>query len=621
MSSDPAEIGGTAVTGTSGTAVTGTSGTAGTGTGGPARSWTGGSAVTGETLFPGIMIHRSRQKRKMLLFPGLLFWIWIVSLPVWVRGVVAQERAAQEAVSQQSETREAVDSTRQRITLAMTEEPPTLNSLKATDQVSFFILNHTGEGLVRYDSLNRLIPGVAESWQLDDKGATFHLRRSARWSDGAPVTAHDFVFAWRLAVAPETASEYAFFLFPIRNAQAINSGEQPVTNLGVTAVDDYTLQVTFAKPCSYFLGLTAFATYFPIREHFFRSRGERYAADVNDLLFNGPFRLTRWVHGASLRLERNELYWDRGQIHLREIDIPYITSNTSTLFNLFRDGKIAMAGLDAETLSEALRRKFRIRRFADGSVFFLEFNFRPDRVTRNLNLRRAIQLIFDPSELVNKVIGLPGTLPTPSLFPTWLKGEKRPFREEYPAPQPAVNASLAREHLAIARQELGLTEFPPLVFLTGSSDNAAMEAEYFQHLFQRELGLRLRIDRQIFKQRLARMSAGQFDIVSTAWGPDFDDPLTFGDLFASWNQNNRGRHVNPEFDRWVTAAQDGITPAARMQAFAKIQAFLIQEVVILPEFERSLIYVQNPRLQGVVRRIFGGDPDYTRARVTGEDAR
>ncbi|MBF0155487.1 MAG: peptide ABC transporter substrate-binding protein [Magnetococcales bacterium] len=526
---------------------------------------------------------------------GMMFYVWMFSFPVFAQ--------------------DAVDYAHQRITLAMTEEPPTLNSMKATDQVSLFILNHIGEGLLRHDQHGQLIPGVAESWSMNDAGAVFHLRSTARWSDGRPVTAHDFVFAWQSAVAPETASEYAFFLFPIRNAQEINDGKQPPGNLGVVAVDDRTLQVTFAKPCSYFLSLTAFATYFPVREDFLRSRGERYAADEADLLFNGPFRLTRWVHGATLRLERNDLYWNRQQIHLQEIDIPYITSNPGTLFNLFRDGKIAMAGLDAETLNEALRRQFRIRRFADGSVFFLEFNFRPGRVTRNLNLRKALQLVFDPSELVNKVIGLPGTLPTPSLFPTWLKGMERPFREEFPLPQVTVNHAQAREHLAIAKKELGVTDMPPLVFLTGNSDNAAMEAEYFQHLFKRELGLRLRIDKQTFKQRLALMSAGQFDIVSAAWGPDFDDPITFGDLFASWNQNNRGRHVSPVLDRWVAVARDATDPVTRMQAFAKIQEFLSQEVVILPEFERSLIYVQNPRLKGVVRRIFGADPDYTQARV------
>ncbi|MBF0176437.1 MAG: peptide ABC transporter substrate-binding protein [Magnetococcales bacterium] len=510
---------------------------------------------------------------------------------------------------------DAVDHARQRITLAMTEEPPGLNSMKATDQVSFFILNHIGEGLVRYGEGNRLEPGVAESWHLDEQSAVFHLRPTARWSDGRPVTAHDFVFAWRMVVAPETASEYAFFLYPVRNAREINIGQQPVSNLGVVALDDHTLRVILARPCSYFLRLTAFGTYFPVREDFFRSRGERYAADVSDLLANGPFRLTRWVHGASLRLERNELYWGREQVNLREIDIPFITSNPATLFNLFRDGKIAMAGLDAETLQEALRRRFHLRRFADGSVFFLEFNFRPDRVTRNLNLRKAMQLVFDSSELVNKVIGLPGTLPTPSLFPTWLKGVKQTFREEFPVPEMHRDTHLAREHLAMARKELGVTAIPPLVFLTGDSDSSAKEAEYFQYLFKRELGLHLRIDRQTFKQRLARMSAGQFDITSAAWGPDFDDPITFGDLFASWNQNNRGRYVSAVLDRWVDVARDELDPALRMQAFAGIQEQLIRDVVILPEFERSLVYVQNPRLKGVVRRIFGADPDYTHARV------
>lgn len=511
---------------------------------------------------------------------------------------------------------DAVDYRKQTISIALTQEPPQLNSMLATDQVSGFVLGHIQEGLLRYDADNRLAPAVAERWELGPEGATFWLRREARWSDGEPVTAHDFVFAWRNAVDPATASEYASILYPLKNAEAINRGEQALESLGVQALDAHTLEVRFEKPTPYFLGLTAFPTFFPVREDFYRSRGARYAADADDLLFNGAFTLTAWVHGASLRLDKNEHYWDHDRIRLNRIEVPYMTSETRALFNLFKDDKIVLAGLDSETLQDALVQRYRIRKFSDGSVFYLEFNHRAGRPTANKALRQAIQAIYDPAELVNKVIALPGYRPGRSLFPLWLRGVERRFRQEYPAPEVRPDPKQAQHYLAQAKDALGLDTIPPLVLLTDNSPGAARQAEYLQNLFKTKLGLSLRIDRQTFKQRLAKMTAGDFDLVAAGWGPDFDDPITFGDLFASWNENNRGRYRNPEYDRWVRVAQTSSDPRERMEAMARLQRILIEDVVILPQYERGLVYVQHPRLEGLVRRVIGTDPDFSGARVT-----
>jgi oligopeptide transport system substrate-binding protein len=231
----------------------------------------------------------------------------------------------------------AVDFSQQRIRITLPTEPPNLNSLLATDNISGFVLGHIMEGLLQYNEHNELAAGAAERWQLRSDGATFWLRRNARWSDGKPVTAHDFVFAWRRALLPATASQYAWILFPLRNAERINRGELPPEQLGVRAVGERQLEVSFERPCPYFLGLTAFPTYFPIREDFFAQRGERYAADADDLLYNGAFTLSRWVHGAQLTLRKNGMYWNAGHVHLREIDMPYITGDPTAAFKRWRN--------------------------------------------------------------------------------------------------------------------------------------------------------------------------------------------------------------------------------------------------------------------------------------------
>ncbi|MEO2177678.1 MAG: peptide ABC transporter substrate-binding protein [bacterium] len=509
----------------------------------------------------------------------------------------------------------SVDFDTQTITIALTQEPPQLNSMKATDQVSTFILPHIMEGLVRYDRRGNVIPGVATRWEVNAHGATFWLRQNALWSDGKPVTAHDFVFAWQNALAPRTASEYAFILYPIKNGEAISAGKLDPQQLRVTAIDDWTLKIEFERPTGYFLKLTAFTTYFPVREDFFNTRGDIYAADVSDLLFNGPFILTEWVHSASLKMVKNEHYWDKDQIHLNEIDAAYITEDSRARLNLFIDGKIVHTRLDGETYKDALTQRLRIRSFTTGSVFFIEYNHRPERPTSHINIRKAIQHVFDPDEFVNKVLATPGNLQGRSLFPVWLQGVEGKFRQEYIAPEAELNLAKAKKLINKAKQELGVEQIPPLILLSGNTPTATKQAEYMQGLLKARLDLDIKIDKQTFKQRLAKMTSGDFDMVLAGWGPDFDDVMTFGDLFASWNLNNRGRYNNPEYDDLVRLAMNSIDAQVRMDAMGKMQQILFDDAVVLPQYEQGVIYLMHPKIRGVVRRVVGPDPDYTKARV------
>src|SRR5262245_11431480 len=170
------------------------------------------------------------------------------------------------------ETLSAIDSEKGAITLILADEPPQLDSTRSTDQISFFVLGHTMEGLLRYDEKNRLVPGVAERWEIRPDGATFWLRENAFWSDGKPVTAHDLVFAWQTVVDPATASEYAFIMYPVKNAEAINTGKLKRDQLGVRAVNDRQLEVQFEKPVAFFDKLVAFGIYNPVRQDFYESR-------------------------------------------------------------------------------------------------------------------------------------------------------------------------------------------------------------------------------------------------------------------------------------------------------------------------------------------------------------
>jgi oligopeptide transport system substrate-binding protein len=355
--------------------------------------------------------------------------------------------------------------------------------------------------------------------------------------------------------------------------------------------------------------------FFPIREDFFKSTNGRYAADADMLLYNGPFKMTKWVHGANIRMEKNEEYWGRDRIQLNVIDIPYFTADPSAQTNLFRDGKIATTSISQENLEEAQLLGWNIKSFRDGGVFYVEFNHREGRIGGNRNFRKALQYALSPAIEVNKVIKSPGYLPGESLFPVWLDGVEDKLRKEYPAPEIVPNTEKAREYLARAKEDLGLETIPPIMLLSGDNPLSNRIAEYYQDTLKRQLDLDVRIDSQIFKQRLAKMLAGDFDIVMTGWGPDYADPLTFGDLFMSNNVNNRGQYKNPQYDRLVRIAQNSTDPKVRMAAFGEMQQIIIDDAVILPEYERALLYTIDPKITGVTRRVLGADPDYTYVRI------
>lgn len=510
-------------------------------------------------------------------------------------------------------SRMAVDVENNTITSYLRQEPPQMNSMLATDAVSGMVLAHVMEGLLRYNQYGELVGGVAERWEQEGTRVTFWLRDDARWSNGEPVTAHDFEFAWKNLLSPTVGSQYAFILYPILNAEKANNGEVSTDDVGIDAVDDRTLVVTLETPIAYFDRMVAFVTYLPANEAFYQQTNGRYGADADEMLYNGPFMMTSWVHGASMRLEKNPHYWDAERIRLDAINFAHMTSDSSTLLNLFKDNQIVMADLGSEMLEEAMLQGWTLNQFMEGTVFYTDFNHRPERLTSNLNLRKAMALAHDAGELVNKVIKLPGYLPGKSLFPVWLPGAEDNFREEHPAPVYQRDVAQARVYLQRALDELGLDRLPPLVLLTGDTPVSRIQAEYYQEVFKRSLDIDLVIDAQIFRQRLEKMTAGDFDLVAAGWGPDYNDPLTFGDLYASWNLNNRGRYNNPALDARVRIAQSSLDMEERMQAFAEIQRIIHEDVIMMPDYERGYVYVTQPQVRGILRRVIGAETDFTYA--------
>lgn len=508
---------------------------------------------------------------------------------------------------------DAVNFERQAITVALTQEPPNLNSLLTTDLVSFFVIGHVQEGLIRYDRRGRPAPGIAESWEQSGKQIIFNLRDNAKWSDGSLVTAHDFVFAWRTLNDPATAAPYASIMRPIKNAEAIQKGEMPPESLGVTAVDDFTLLVDLENPCGYCISVMNHAAFYPVKEAFYQKVGDKYGAEVDTLLYNGPFKMTKWIHGAELKMEKNEHYWNRDEIVLQELNVGYITEDNRTRLNLFRDGSIALARMGADTVDDAAAQGMRLRTFVTGGMAYLRLNHTDASPVSDVRLRKAIQLVFDSDEFVNKVIGIPGYKPVSSFFPSWLNGVEDKFSAEFPLAPVERDVPAAKALMAELKADKG--ELPALTLLTTTSPTGVKIAEYFQGLFKQHLGVEVKVDQQTFKQYLVKVKRQEFDISLASWYPDFDDIVTYADLLASYNDNNTGRFVSETYDRELEVLLTAEDPKVRMAAADRLQRIIQEEVAALPTAETGSAYLQHPKLRGVMRRVLGADPDYTYARV------
>ena len=509
-----------------------------------------------------------------------------------------------------------VDFSERYIAVNMREEPKTMDPQKADDEIALTLLAHVNEGLVRLDPKNNPIPGVAESWELTGKTTyTFKLRKDALWSDGKPVRAQDFVFGWRRAIDPKTASQYSFMLFPVKNAEAINEGKMPLDKLGVTAVDDKTLKVELENPTGYFLRLLSFGTYYPSREDFVTKHGEKYAADAKTLLSNGPWQVDSWKHNASIRLVKNEKYWNSDKIWLKTIDFPYLMRDMNSEFNMFKDNKFALVWrISKEQLPEAQRSKMKIRRYHRGTVWFLQFNTKRPPMS-NVKFRKAIQIGIDRSEFVRMVNGLPGAQPAYGIIPSYMPGVSKTYGEEFDLSFKDGRVAEAKKLLEVAKKELGLKAFKPLGVLASDTDTTRRDMEYFQRYFKENLGIDLKLDFQTFKVRLERSEKGDFDIANTGWGPDYLDPMTFADLYTSWNANNNSQWSSKQYDSYIKTAMASVEPKERLDAMHAANKILLEEVPVVPYVEDSAVYVQDPALVGVLRRTVAPDLDFYYARI------
>lgn len=507
-------------------------------------------------------------------------------------------------------------------------EIPTMDSSLVTDSVGFDLLNNVAEGLYRLNQENVPVPAMAEAEPtISEDGLVYTFKiRDAKWSDGSPVTAGDFEFAWKRAMNPETASEYGPYMMAgvLKNATEISEGSVDFNELGVKAVDEKTLEVTLEKPVPYFLSLMAFGTYLPLNEAFVTEQGDAYATNSDALISNGPFTLTEWDGtGSSWSLVKNDQYWDAENVKLTQINYD-VVKETATAVNLYKTGEVDRTGLSGEFAAqyandpELLKEK-------DSVVFYFKFNQerngKPSPLA-NKNIREAIAKSYNKEDLVNVVLNN-GSVAANYLVPAEFTFDENAndFRD-INGDMATYNAEEAKAAWEKGLAELGVTELS-LELLGGDSDLSKKMDEYFKSQMEGTLeGLTLNLKQVPFAVRLDLDTAQDYDIQSAGWGPDFQDPYTFMNLFVTDGGNNMMSYSNPKYDELITAAAGELAtdPEARWNAMAEAEKILIAEDYgIAPNYQRGTMQLVKPYVKGVVSHQFGGDYSYKWAFIEGKE--
>lgn len=514
-----------------------------------------------------------------------------------------------------------VDVDARTITTSLYQEPRILDSTSApTVEFTAEILAHIQEGLLRLDGRGQLAPGVAVEWEMTDEQLRFQLRPDARWSDGTSVTAHDFVFAWRKLVTPATGSPSANLASPIRNALAVLRGELPPAALGVHAASDNELIVDLAHPCGWCVKMMTSSAFYPINKAFYDQAGEAYGTSPSTLLSNGPFRLNEWQRGKRLRLAKNPAYWGHERVGLNGIHYDYLASDTKSLLNLFRTGETAITSLDRDTMVEGTRLGQRIRNLSTGYLMHLQFSHLPSRITSNQHLRAAIALAIDKDELVNRVIGIPGTQVADAMFHRWLRINETTAGAVL-SPEPArQDRARARELVALARRELGIEGPIPLSFTIYDSANIKRIAEYVQRQLG-QVGIEVRIDAQTVAVLLDKWFKGNGDMFLVGWLVDVNDPIDQISFMGNPDIRKvfRGLYPGEDMTRIYFDYRDARTDEARLDAFRRADALFREKTTVVPLYESFSATLIDSRMQGYLFQRVRAFNDYRYVRLRSSD--
>lgn len=494
-----------------------------------------------------------------------------------------------------------------------------LDSATTTDSVSGDVLLNVVEGLYRLDENTQPQPAQAESVEMSEDGLTytFTLRDGIKWSDGSPVVAEDFRYAWLRALNPDTGSQYAYIISQfVEGADAYNTGEGSEEDVAISAPDDKTLEVTLTAPAPFWLGLTSFQTYMPQKQSFVEEQGEQYASNADALLYNGPYTLTDFKPTEGVTFVKNDRYWNKGEVPIERVQAR-IVKELDTAVNLYENGELTVQGIDGQYVDE-FRDSPEFKQQTYFATFYMVGNEEVE-LFNNLNIRKAIQIGYDREALVNEILK-DGSAAATGLVPEGMAangGNDQTFREIQGPVQPEFNPEEARRLFEQGLQEVGGGN--PTIELLAYDDSTARDiATFLQSQFEENLGAKIDVKVQPFDRKLELESNGEFQLSWQGWIGDYNDPMTFLELFTSDSSFNTQGYSNEQFDQLIADAKEESDAAARADMLLEAERILVEEDAgTAPMFFQGQARLQKPVITQYVDHPYGGGIDLSLWEIQG----
>ena len=483
-----------------------------------------------------------------------------------------------------------------------TMEPTSLNTLLATYAYDFTPINAMIECLYRDDENDVPQPAGAETVDIsDDKLVyTFHLREDATWSNGDPVVAADYEFAWQQALNPEVASDYAYMLYFIHNAEPYFNGEVEWSEVGVKVIDDYTLEVTLDNPLPYATDLFAFPTLAPINQKFYEEVGaDKYATDAEYFCCNGMYELTEWSHNSQIVFQKREEYWNADAVGPDEIVYKIITDSQAGL-NSYLSREIDYTDLDSgEVVQQAEAAGFEVGVKPARSSYYLIVNTE-DEFMSNQNLRLALAYSIDKQALVDTVYQNDNQPMTSFTPPAIMGANDSSFQEALVAERGEMypgsgDLEKAQEYLQAALEELGCTVDELNLSIDCADDSLRRNcATFLQEQWRQNLGIEnITVNSMQTKQVAANRQSGDYCMSLGGWSPDYNDAINFLDLWVTDGGNNDSFWSNEEYDNLIAQATAEADEEVRQQYLFDAEEILAAEMPVIPLYWQCQNYSYN----------------------------
>lgn len=483
-------------------------------------------------------------------------------------------------------------------------EPETLDPRKSTGSPEAIAEAQIFEGLTVLNDKDAPVAGVAEKWEVSPDGLTytFSLRANAKWSNGDPVTAHDFEYSWKSTLNPALGAKYAYQLFYLKNGESYNKGLAAADTVGVKAVDDRTLKVTLEKPTPYFLSLTAFHTYYPVNRKTVAAN-DKWAADPKTLIGNGPFKVTAWVHNSKLEFAKNEHYWDAAKVKMNKMEF-ILTDSATTELAMFDNNQIDLGGNVPPSEIPRLLKEGKLKIAPLLATYFYCFN-----VTKppfdNVKVRQAFSLAIDRAAIVKNVTKA-GQQPAMAWVPPGLadaapSSDFRKVGGDYFADNDVATA----QRLLAEAGYPGGKGLPPVTLIYNTSEGHKAIAEAVQEMWRKNLGVNVALANQEWKVFINSRTKGDYHVARHGWTGDYLDPMTFIDMFVPDSGNNDAQYKKPAYEDLVRRAKETNDQAVRMGLMHQAEKLLMDDAVLAPIYYYTNAVLVKPNVKGYVRSITG----------------